>query len=296
MHNTQPATISTPPTYFRHRFFFEDKLFVAYDYDNNAIKGPMTQITGEFVTFCICHKGTATIQINNHKRELTVGAQLAIIPHTHTTVLHVSKDFNCSIISISPEYRHETRYTNSIPLIDALMFFKEQTILHLSDVQQDFFIKMRDLLVLAIQTIDDSYKNPLLAELSRSFLLWQQTAIASVLNSSFVANSNNDIMAARFISLVNDNYRSQHRLEFYANQMCITPKYLSAIIKTVTGHTAGQWICIFLIGEAQNLLTNSTLSVAEIADKLGFTNQSFFGKFFKHHTGKSPLAYRLNKP
>ena len=288
-------TDTTSPSYFKEEFFYGKKIFIAFEYDHSKNWESVTQVTGNYVTFCLCHSGSAVIRVNNYTRELTAGAQLAIIPRTHATILSMSTDFNCSIISISPEFRHEIRYTKSIPLVDALMFFKEQTILNLPAIQQDFFIKMRDIIVTVIRSVSDPYRHSLLEELTQAFLLWQQSVIASTLNSSFVANNNNDILVARFMALVNDNYRTRHRLEFYADQMCITPKYLSTTTKLVTGHTASQWINIFLIGEAQNLLTNSTQSVAEISDALGFSNQSFFGKFFKRHTGKSPLAYRLNK-
>ncbi len=286
---------ASPFPFFRQEYFYREKIYIAFGYDSGRLRKTFTENTGNSITFCICHSGRAVIRANNYMRELTVGQQIAIFPHTTITTLRVSSGFDCSVISINPVFQHGIRYTKSIPLVDALMFFREQTILNLPSAQQDFFVKMRDLMVLTIRTVTDPYRYSLLKELTHSFLLWQQTVIISLLKSSFAANSNNDILTARFLSLVNDNYRTQHRLEFYANQMCLTPKYLSATTKQVTGHTASQWINIFLIGEAQNLLTNSTMSVAEIADTLGFSNQSFFGKFFKRHTGKSPLAYRLNK-
>ena len=293
MHPAKPDVSSL--SFFQKVCFYEEKLFVAFGFKNAEAKEAQAQYTGNYMTFCLCHKGSATIQVNDYKRELTPGAQIAIIPNTHARMIQASKDFDCSFISISPEIHHEVRYANRMPLIDALLFFKEQTPIKLSDAQQEFFIKLRDILILAINITYDPYKQVLLTELIQSFLVWEQTTIAAILNSTFVTNNNSDLMATRFIGLVNRNFKTHHRLDFYADLMCITPKYLSAIVKTATGHTASQWINIFLISEAQNLLSNSDKSIADISDMLGFSNQSFFGKFFKHHKGKSPLAYRLNK-
>ncbi|MGN1214309.1 MAG: helix-turn-helix domain-containing protein, partial [Bacteroidaceae bacterium] len=186
-------------------------------------------------------------------------------------------------------------YTNKFPLVDALLFFKEQSVINLSSDQQDFFLKMRDLIVSAITEIDNNYKKTLLVQLLQSFLTWQQITIATMLNSWPITKNSNEILATRFVSLVINHFKKQHRLEYYAGLMCITPKYLSTIVKNVTGKTAGQWINHFIIKESKKLLADSNMSVAEITDALGFSNQSFFGKFFKHHTGKSPLAFRLNK-
>lgn len=96
----------------------------------------------------------------------------------------------------------------------------------------------------------------------------------------------------RFIRLLQDNYRQEHSIRFYAEQMHLSPKYLSLMIKKVSGRLATQWIDDYVILEAKNLIKYSTMSIQEIAYTLHFPNQSFFGKYFKRHTGLSPKAYR----
>ena len=72
----------------------------------------------------------------------------------------------------------------------------------------------------------------------------------------------------------------------------MTPKYLSLLVKNVSNRTAGEWIDNYVVLEAKALLSSSTLSNQEISDRLNFTNQSFFGKYFKQHVGISPTEYR----
>lgn len=79
---------------------------------------------------------------------------------------------------------------------------------------------------------------------------------------------------------------------FYADQLHITPKYLSSVIKEVSGRSAVEWIDRYVILEAKALLRYSGLSIQEIAYELNFSTQSFFGKYFKHHTGMSPSEYK----
>ena len=69
-------------------------------------------------------------------------------------------------------------------------------------------------------------------------------------------------------------------------------KHLSTVVKEISGKTAGEWIDSLVVLEAKALLKSSELSIQEIADELHFANQSFFGKYFKHHTGMSPKEYR----
>ncbi|MDE6217839.1 MAG: helix-turn-helix domain-containing protein [Muribaculaceae bacterium] len=97
---------------------------------------------------------------------------------------------------------------------------------------------------------------------------------------------------ARFIIAVTENFRRERQVSFYANQLCITSKHLSAVVKKISGRTAGEWIDNYVVMEAKVLLKTTDSTIQEISDKLNFKNQSFFGKFFKHLTGHTPTAYR----
>ena len=98
----------------------------------------------------------------------------------------------------------------------------------------------------------------------------------------------------RFMQVVSRHYMQERSVGFYADELNLTPKYLTTVIRKASGRTATDWINSFVILEAKNLLKYSTLSIQEIAYKLNFPNQSFFGKYFKNHTGQTPSAYRMN--
>ena len=101
-----------------------------------------------------------------------------------------------------------------------------------------------------------------------------------------------EIIFADFIRLVEKNFRQERRVSWYSQQMNITPKYLSEVIKRVSGRTPNDWIDNYVTLEMRVLLKNSNLSIKEIAVQLNFPNQSFLGKYFKEHVGLSPSAYR----
>ena len=79
---------------------------------------------------------------------------------------------------------------------------------------------------------------------------------------------------------------------FYARQLCITPKYLTTLIKRISGLSVSEWIDNYVIIGAKTLLKYSTMSIQEIAYYLNFPNQSFFGSYFKRNTGMSPSQYK----
>lgn len=104
--------------------------------------------------------------------------------------------------------------------------------------------------------------------------------------------SRKEEIMARFILTVREHFRTERQVAFYAKQLCITPKHLSAVVKSISGKTAGEWIENYVTMEAKVLLKTTDLPVQEIAVHLNFPNQSFFGKYFKHITGMSPTEFR----
>lgn len=95
-----------------------------------------------------------------------------------------------------------------------------------------------------------------------------------------------------FVRLVHLNYTRERAVLFYANKLCVSPKYLSILVKESTGRSAAAWIDHFVIMEAKNLLRFSGKNVQQVAYALNFVNQSAFGKYFKHLTGMSPSEYQ----
>ena len=95
-----------------------------------------------------------------------------------------------------------------------------------------------------------------------------------------------------FISLVSEFHTQKRGVAFYADKLCLTPKYLSRLVKSASGKSAPEWIDTYIILEAKNMLKYSDIPIKEIVNRLHFPNQSTFHKFFKAHTGLTPLRYR----
>ncbi len=101
-----------------------------------------------------------------------------------------------------------------------------------------------------------------------------------------------ELIFNNFMTLLNKHNKKERNVQFYADKLGISTKYLSVVIKSISGKTAAKWIDESVILEAKALLTYSGMSINEIAQELNFTTQSFFGKYFKQHTGVSPSRFK----
>lgn len=104
--------------------------------------------------------------------------------------------------------------------------------------------------------------------------------------------SRSRMLFEQFIKLVSIHHTSHRNVTFYADKLCLTPKYLSKLIKNATGKSAPEWIDSFVILDAKNMLKYSNDTIKEIVYRLNFPNQSVFYKFFKARTGMTPSEYR----
>ena len=107
-----------------------------------------------------------------------------------------------------------------------------------------------------------------------------------------VTHSRGEQLVDRFLKSVQMNCRKERQLDFYAQELCISSKYLAATVKAVTGKTAGDWIEDYVMLEAKAMLTNTDMTISQISDPLHFPDTSTFGKYFRRHTGLSPKEFK----
>ena len=101
-----------------------------------------------------------------------------------------------------------------------------------------------------------------------------------------------EMLTNDFFHLLHRYYGEERTLAFYADRLCVTTKYLSRVVRRTTGQTVCFWIETFTVREAKRLLRSTQATVAEIAERLHFSDSSFFAKFFRRNTGLSPVEFR----
>ena len=121
-------------------------------------------------------------------------------------------------------------------------------------------------------------------------MMWNKYGEGSPSHQSEMKRS--DSILKGFAELIGQHIMAEPSLDFYAEQLCISKQYLSLIIKEKTRVTAGRILATMRTETASRLLRNPELTIQQIAGMMSFADQSSFGKFFKKHTGSSPMKYR----
>jgi YesN/AraC family two-component response regulator len=101
-----------------------------------------------------------------------------------------------------------------------------------------------------------------------------------------------DELFMQFVESVKEHYIKHRNIVFYADLLCVSPKYLSSVVHLVSGKYATDWINQYVVLEAKTLLRSDGVSIKDVSNRLHFANQSFFAKYFKQHTGYTPKEYK----
>nr|WP_067054046.1 helix-turn-helix domain-containing protein [Mucilaginibacter sp. L294] len=194
------------------------------------------------------------------------------------------------IIFFTEAFLLETR--SNIFYLNKYSFFEDNDlhVLQLEATDQD---RLAPVFNLIRNTFDKQHVNEAVLMRSYAYLLVHEIdALHKGKRNTTQHHDDNSTLFVRFRNLLTKEFWRQRSVSFYANSLNVTPKYLSEVIKRQTGKTAGEWIDKAIILESKVLLQNKDLGIAQVSEKLHFSDQSIFGKFFKIHQGVSPLEYR----
>ena len=259
----------------------------------NAASIPHEARRMDMIVMALCLKGTARYTIDTH--EQTVGANdLLIISEQHVMDrFEGSPDLDGMVIIISRSFYNDFMQ-NVSNVASMFLFSRDHPVISLTEKEADLFIEYFALLKKKIADQENRFRHNLLRALMLAMFYDLSNVISRIQQDSEKRQTRADILFTQFINLVEQNYKQERRVGWYAEQMGITAKYLSETIKQVSRRTPNEWIDNYVTLEIRILLKNSTKNIKEIAEEMNFPNQSFLGKFFKEHVGVSPSDYRKN--
>ncbi len=235
------------------------------------------------------HRGWLRGDYDMHPFVFQEHEHAAIYPGHIMTAYEVSDDYLCSLLVISPKF---LEVLSQLHPKHYLFEFHDNTAFHLTNSQFETMLTCFKLLK-AISQLEGNEREEM--------LIMQMDITARVVRNCLRTNGREMIhsdssiqqLLTKFHEAISIHYRESREVQFYADLLNLTPKYFGTVIRQATGIGVGEWIAKYVIIQAKAMLRHHPeLTIQQISNQLGFSEQTSFSRYFKTHAGISPKKYR----
>lgn len=276
-------------------------IFLEYDYiedDFVIFKGfnkvPLQQFPThlEMGVIGICISGKAQVEINLNSYTFEKDSIIVMRSGDIVTGKGMDDHFMAAFIGVSSSFLQGV--TNPLPLQFPLrLHLKDHPLVKINERETASLVDYYEFIWKQLKNEKHEFRKEMIRSLLRAMMiqLWG-ILMRRFPDMDIRRKDRKSELTGQFFVKLQQNYKEERSVNFYADSLYVTPKHLSTVVKHVTGRTTSDWIDDYVILEAKAILKNSSFSVQQIALELNFSDQSFFAKFFKKHTGMSPSEYR----
>lgn len=242
------------------------------------------------IILCTCGEGKVSTGVQEYR--LRRGCCLIFVTGTILSATDTTTDFHVRILTFSKEV-----FLESVRVLDTQFFNRLHDSQYLTDLDKYPDTFRRAAMWMEMASLLPGTDSPRLRELSetnflQNLFIWMSGSLVPE-SGSMYGHSRKQQLCHRFLSLVHEYSTEHHDVAFYAQELCITPRYLnSTIAEHVDGKTPKQIIDEQLTAELKVLLNDTDLTISEISTRTGFCDQTYMSSFFKRNTGLSPRDYR----
>lgn len=239
--------------------------------------------------FILCKKGKISLVMDERLHEVQKG-DLYIYPAFSQTQVHSVSD-DLQGVAGTADFNFVLSSLNSISNTQSHIYIRFHPVVSLT-AEQYKRIEGIIRLVRNRKATHTNLKTQVISTLVQAFCY--EVIDAYITNKSILPmkQTHKDKTFQNFLVSLYQNFHTHRNVRFYAEQQNLTPRYFTTLIHKISGKTPLQWISLFVIIEAKRLLSNPKTSIKEIANTLHFTDQSFFGRYFKLYAGCSPSEYK----
>ena len=247
----------------------------------------MNKIT--MIAFCV--GGFMKFNLGLKKAMMSKNQIYVILPNQIIQTTEVSPDFKVGIMVVKRDFFNSQNHVfESIKLHNRLI---EQSYFELSQKDMQEYVQIFKMIKEKIADTEHTYRMQIIQNYFHITFYNIYHLIVSQKNVlKKTAMSNNMLIYERFLKCVGENYRKEHSVIFYADVLCLTPKYLSSVIYETSGKHASDLIHEYIVLDAKSLLKSTNMSLKNISDDLYFCTPSHFGRFFKRYAGCTPSEYK----
>lgn len=276
------------PEVYHNLKYNDGEIFFA---DNiTSIPGLMEKFKVNFIAYLMVIDGSLSLELNSLPYQLKKNCSLIVDRKTVINNVQHSDDFRCLICAMSTDMGFS--FINK-SLMQSVMHILTHPVIEMGQNEMDLMVKYYELLVFKMDHPDMNFGHETMRNIIRCFAYDLLSNINKHLN-----RDNDDMLRQgdrifrRFMLQLADNTNVNRSVKSYADELCVSPKYLTSVCRKHSEYTASELISSAVMSRIKQLLLYSDMSIKEIATEMGFDNLSFFGKYVKKHLGLSPNNYR----
>lgn len=268
-----------------HVYHLGNELLIADHFDVKRVFPPYFRTAMPVCIFL--KKGYLRGRCNLMDIEAKAPCMSILLPNQILEFTESSDDLEGMIVLMSARF---TERLNIKVDFDMMQTFQSQRVIPLNEEALATMLQFCEMVKRLSQFPDHPFLMETAVNLTRAFFFGAGYFFHQ--RPETVTHSRGEQLVDRFLKLVQMHCRQERQLDFYAQELCISAKYLAATVKAVTGKTAGDWIEDYVMLEAKAMLTNTDMTISQISDHLHFPDTSTFGKYFRRHTGLSPKEFK----
>lgn len=245
-------------------------------------------------TFTLVLEGWLTIIYNGRQLVLGPNDLYVYSPGMSVTIVSATKNYRGICLLVDEHLTLESDTVRDMIRIAYLPIvrLREPKIVLADEMAAVFRSRMEE--ILRYLSSDNAHKGAIVEHLYAVFLLDIQSVLEQSVENEPAGKRAEEVFVG-FIRLLPENFLEHHDIAYYADALSITTTYLSRVVRQLTGRTVVGYVNQFLLMEATFLLRTSKLSIAQISDRLHFSDQAAFSKFFSRMKGVAPKEYRRQK-
>lgn len=240
----------------------------------------------------LCTSGQIDLEIDLNMYTLHEGDAAMILTGSFLRVIRIKDSARIAFIAINSDF---LKYVGNVKtVIEHVNKVKRMPVSHMEPDMMEESLMIYNEIKKKLSNPDYRFKE----EVAKSYIqimlcnFFDRFVLKNETTEEQAPKSRKEELFKNFIKLVKDNYLNHRSITFYADKLCVSPKYLSSVVHKVSEKYATEWINQYVILEAKSMLRMEDTNIKDVSNHLNFANQSFFAKFFKKHTGYTPKEYK----
>ena len=243
----------------------------------------------------VCTGGSALFNVFNNKRKVTQNDLVTIFPYQLASITEISHDFSIVFFKVPKKLFLDTIRGVYRPTLDYFFYMRKYYSCPMCEEECKRFIHFCHLLTFRADIPCNFFRRESIMSLLRVFYWDIYVNYRNNPNATqSIKYTRKEKLVFDFFCLIIEYHSISRDVAFYAEKMCISPKYLTMLVTDHTGRSAKEWIVEYTIIEIKALLRDSNFEIKEIVSRTNFQSNSTMTRFFREHTGLTPSEYREN--